>query len=60
MDLLQSSGCTNIIVITDRLSKGVIAEGLKSIMAKAVADWFLCSYYLNHSLPSTIVSDCGV
>lgn len=59
-DLLRSGGCTNMIIVTDRLSKGVMAEGLKSIMAKAVADWFLRSYYLNHSLPQAIVSDRGV
>ena len=27
-DLLESEGCTNIVVITDRLNKGVVAGAL--------------------------------
>ena len=54
-----SEGCTNMIVITDRLSKGVIADGLKDTKAETVADWFIRRYYLYHFLPRAIVSDRG-
>lgn len=33
-DLPKSGNCTNMIVITDRLSKGVIADGLKKSMQR--------------------------
>lgn len=36
-ELLKSRGCTNMVVITDRLSKGVVADGLLDIKAKTVA-----------------------
>ena len=39
--LPESNGYTNIVVLTDRLSKGVVAEGLKDLEAETVADWFL-------------------
>jgi len=32
-----SKGCSNIVVITDRLSKGVVADGLENIYAESVA-----------------------
>ena len=58
-DLPDSEGCTNMIVITDRLSKGVIADGLKKIDAEGVAKWFIKNYLPHHFLPKTIVSDRG-
>jgi transposase InsO family protein len=54
-----SEGCSNIIVLTDRLSKGVIADGLDNIEAETVAKWFLRKYYPHHYLPNAIVSDRG-
>jgi hypothetical protein len=36
--LLESKGSTNIVVITDRLSKGVVARALGDITAELVAD----------------------
>jgi hypothetical protein len=57
--LPESKGYTNIVVITDRLSKGVVADRLKEISAKSLADWFLRRYYLHHFLPIAIVSDRG-
>jgi hypothetical protein len=36
-DLLESEGCRNIIVITDRLSKEVVADGLDDLEAETVA-----------------------
>ena len=34
--LPESEGCKNIIVITDRLSKGVVADGLNDLEAETV------------------------
>jgi hypothetical protein len=57
--LPESEGCTNMVVVTDRLSKGVVADGLKDITAESVADWFVRRYYPHHFLPKAIVSDRG-
>ncbi|KAI1002681.1 hypothetical protein K3495_g5518 [Podosphaera aphanis] len=58
-ELPCSKGCTNMIVITDRLSKGVIADGLEKIDSKFVAKWFIKNYLPHHFLPTAIVSDRG-
>ena len=58
-DLPESEGCRNMVVITDRLSKGVIADGLNDLAAETVARWFVKRYYPHHFLPSAIVSDRG-
>lgn len=58
-ELPMSEGCTNMIVVTDRLSKGMVADGLVNIDAESVAKWFLRYYYPHHFLPATIVSDRG-
>ena len=52
-----SEGCFNIVVLTDRLSKGVIADGLEDIEAEIVAKWFLHKYYPHHYLLDAIVSN---
>ena len=36
-DLPKSEGCPNIIVVVDRLRKGVVADGLENIDAKTIA-----------------------
>jgi hypothetical protein len=54
-----SEGCSNLVVLTDRLSKGVVADGLEDIKAETVAKWFLRRYYPHHYLPNAIVSDRG-
>ena len=48
-----------MIVITDRLSKGVVADGLDDLEAETVAKWFIRRYYPYHFLPFAIVSDRG-
>lgn len=58
-DLPISKGCRNMIVITDRLSKGVIADGLENIEAETLAKWFIRRYLPHHFLPAAIVSDRG-
>ena len=35
--LPESEGCKNMIVITDRLGKGVVADGLDDLEAETVA-----------------------
>jgi hypothetical protein len=60
VDLHPSKGRTNIVVVTDRLGKGVRFKGLKDIKADTVAKWFVRDYYPQHYLPRAIVSDRGV
>jgi hypothetical protein len=60
MDLPISEGCSSMVVLTDRLSKGVVTDGLPEITAKAVADWFLQRYYPHHFLLRVIVSERGI
>jgi hypothetical protein len=40
-DLLELEGCQNIIIITDRLGKGVVADRLDDLEAETVAKWFI-------------------
>ena len=56
-DLPKSEGYENMIVVTDRLSKGVIADGLENLEAETVARWFIRRYYLYYFLPFVIISD---
>ena len=37
IELPELEGCKNIIVITDRLGKGVVADGLDNLEAETVA-----------------------
>jgi transposase InsO family protein len=46
-----------MIMITDRLSKGIIIDRLPDLEAEIVAKWFIKQYYLYHFLPFAIVSD---
>lgn len=48
-----------MMVITDRLSKGVILEAIKDTTAETVAKWFVSTYYRQHGLPRAVVSDRG-
>ena len=57
--LPKSEGCTNLMVITDRLGKGIILEPMRTIEAKDVARIFLRTFYRRHGLPAAIVSDRG-
>jgi hypothetical protein len=41
VDLLLSKRCSNLIVITDCLGKGVILKEMKDIIAEAVVDAFI-------------------
>jgi hypothetical protein len=55
-----NNSCINLMIITNRLNKGVILEGLKEITAEAVAECFVRCFYRYHGFPKAIVSDRGV
>jgi hypothetical protein len=57
--LPESQGCTNLMVITDRLGKGILLETMRTTEAKDVARVFLRTFYRQHGLPAAIVSDRG-
>jgi hypothetical protein len=59
IDLLESEGCRNIIIIIDRLSKEVVADGLDDLEAKIVVKWFIRRYYPYYFLPFAIILDRG-
>ena len=57
--LLISKGYSNIVVLIDRLSKGVVVNRLEDIEAEIVTKWFLRKYYPHHYLLDAIISDRG-
>lgn len=59
VDLPPSNGRINIMVITDRLSKGVIFKALADINTETVARAFIRNFYRYHGFPDAIVSDRG-
>ena len=59
INLPLSQGCTNLLVITDRLSKGVILEPYSSLTIEVVAKTFVRVFYRQHGLLRAIISDRG-
>jgi hypothetical protein len=59
-ELPLSNSYMNLMVITCRLSKGVILEGLKEIIAEAVAERFIRCFYRHYGFLRAIISDRGV
>ena len=63
MDFIQglpeSNGCTNILVITDRLTRGVILHPMATIGVDETAEAFINIFYRRHGLPASVVSDRG-
>ena len=59
MDLPESEGYKNIIIITDCLGKGVVADRLDDLEAEIVAKWFIRRYYLYYFLLFAIILDRG-
>ena len=57
--LAPSKDCTSIMVVTDRLSKSIIAVPMKETRAIDVAQTLLKHIFQHHGLPTAIVSDCG-
>ena len=59
VDLPTSKGCTNIMVVVDRLSKMRHLIACPDMSAPAVAQLFLDHVWKLHGLPETIISDRG-
>jgi hypothetical protein len=59
VDLPESDGCTNVMVVVDRLTKMVHYIPCSSIKAPDVAQLFLTHVWKLHGLPDTIISDRG-
>ena len=59
VELPDSGGYKNLMVIVDRLSKGVILTPLKDLQAETVARKFLRYFVPRHGFPTGIVSDRG-
>jgi hypothetical protein len=59
MDLPESEGYTNMVIVIDHLSKGVVADGLDNLEAETVAKWFIRRYYPHHFLLFAIISNRG-
>ena len=57
--LPPSNGATNILVITDRLTKSLILEPMTTTTAEDVASVFLRSFVRHHGIPRAITSDRG-
>jgi hypothetical protein len=58
-DLPESEGCTNMMVVTDRLSKDVVFIALPNLDVETVAWAFIKHVVAYHWLPKAIVSDRG-
>ncbi|KAM4057637.1 reverse transcriptase (RNA-dependent DNA polymerase) [Hirsutella rhossiliensis] len=54
-----SNGSTNLMVVTDRLSKSVVLESLKDITAETTARALLRNVVQHHGVPRAIVTDRG-
>ena len=59
VDLPVSKGCTNIMVVIDRLSKMRHLIACPNILTPTVAQLFLDHVWKLHGLPETIISDRG-
>ena len=57
--LAPNKDCTSIMVVTDRLSKSIIAVPMKETHAIDVAQTLLEHIFQHHGLPTTIVSNRG-
>lgn len=58
-DLPPSQGCTNILVITDRLSKDIFLFGTDTMEAQFCAKLFIDRYYRYFGFPRYLTSDRG-
>lgn len=57
--LVRSRNCEMLIVITDRLGKGVILRGCEDVEADTIAKLFIDYFYRHYGVPTAIVSDRG-
>jgi hypothetical protein len=59
VDLPNSNGFMNIIVVVDRLMKMRYIIPIDSINTVLVAKYFVKYVFKLHRLPNLIISDCG-
>jgi len=59
MNLSLSQDCTNLLMITDCLSKKTILKPCNNMSAEWVTETFVWQFYQTHSLSTIIVSDWG-
>ena len=57
VDLPENEGCENLLIIIDKLGKGVILEPCDSMDAETVSEIFIRKFYRQHRLPAVIISD---
>ena len=57
--LPESEDCSNIMVITDRLSKNVSLAALSNLKIEMIVQSFIKNVFLLYEAPSAIVSDQG-
>ena len=57
--LPTSKKCKILMVITDRLSKGVILEGCENTETEHIVDLLIKRFYQYHGVPSAIILDQG-
>ena len=57
VDLSRSVGYTNLIIVIDKLGKGVMLEAFPDIVVEIITKWFVSTYYRQHEFPRAIVSD---
>ncbi|KAJ6436802.1 retrovirus polyprotein [Purpureocillium lavendulum] len=55
----KSNGSTNMMVLTDRLSKSVVLESLRDITAETTARALMRNVLQHHGIPAAIVTDRG-
>jgi transposase InsO family protein len=53
------TGARNILVVVDRLTRGLILTPVKNLTAGGLAEAFLSSVIAHHGIPDSIVSDRG-
>ena len=59
VDLPESEGCTNLLVIVDRLGKGIELVPMKDISSESLARAMIDRVVGYHGLPRAITSDRG-
>ncbi|KAI0995841.1 hypothetical protein K3495_g12340 [Podosphaera aphanis] len=59
VDLPESKGSKNIMVITDRLLKSITLEAMDKMDAESCAERFLLCHWRFHGFPQAITSDRG-
>ena len=51
VDLSRSVGYTNLIIVIDKLGKGVMLEAFPDIVVESITKWFVSTYPRQHEFP---------